>query len=79
MSAALITDLLFALVLRFGLRPKQGGQEEIMLGGLLFVVCVILQFHYHDPIPWYIWVLALIAQLVAFGEPAMRSAVSKKS
>ena len=25
-----------------------------MLGGLLFVVCVILQFHYHDPIPWYI-------------------------
>jgi len=49
-----------------------------MLGGLLFVVCVILQFHYHDPIPWYISVLALIAQLVAFGEPAMRSAVSKK-
>jgi len=49
-----------------------------MLGGLLFVVCVILQFHYHDPIPWYIWVLALIAQFVAFGEPAMRSAASKK-
>ena len=67
-----------ALVLRFGFRP-QVGEEEIMLGGLLFVVCVILQFHYHDPIPWYIWVLALIAQLVAFGEPAMRSAVSKKN
>lgn len=50
-----------------------------MLGGLLFVVCVILQFHYHDTIPWYIWVLALIAQLVAFGEPAMRSAASKKN
>jgi hypothetical protein len=50
-----------------------------MLGGLLFVVCVILQFHYHDPIPWYIWALALLAQLVAFGEPAMRSAVAKKS
>jgi hypothetical protein len=49
-----------------------------MLGGLLFVVCVILRFHYHDPIPWYIWVLALIAQLVAFYEPAMRSAVASK-
>ena len=49
-----------------------------MLGGLLFVVCVILQFHYHYPIPWYIWVLALVAQLVAFGEPAMRSAVASK-
>ena len=49
-----------------------------MLGGLLFVVCVILQFHYHDPIPWYIWVLALIAQFVAFGEPAMRSAIKPK-
>jgi hypothetical protein len=36
-----------------------------MFGGLLFIVCVILQFHYHDPIPWYIWVFALIAQLVA--------------
>lgn len=46
---------------------------------LLFVVCVILQFHYHDPIPWYIWVLALIAQCVAFGEPAIRSAASKKN
>jgi hypothetical protein len=23
-----------------------------MLGGLLFVVCVILQFHYQDAIPW---------------------------
>ena len=68
-----------ALVLRFGFRPTQVGEEEIMLGGLLFVVCVILQFHYHDPIPWYIWVLALIAQLAAFGEPAMRSAVSKKN
>ena len=50
-----------------------------MLGGLLFVVCVILRFHYHDPIPWYIWVLALIAQLVAFGEPAMRSSKRTES
>jgi len=49
-----------------------------MLGGLRFVVCVILQFHYHDTIPWYIWVLALIAQFVAFGEPAMRSATASK-
>ena len=50
-----------------------------MLGGLLFLVCVILQFHYHDPIPWYIWALGLLAQLVAFGEPAMRSAAAKKT
>ena len=50
-----------------------------MLGGLLFVVCVILQFHYHDPIPWYIWVLALIALFVSFGEPVMRSAAAKKN
>ncbi len=49
-----------------------------MFGGLLFVVCVILQFHYHDPIPWYVWALALLAQLVAFGEPAMRSAGASK-
>jgi hypothetical protein len=49
-----------------------------MFGGLLLVVCVILQFHYHDAIPWYIWVLAVIAQCVAFGEPAMKAA-SKKS
>jgi len=60
---------------RLGLCAPLGG---IMLGGLLFVVCVILQFHYHDPIPWYIWVLALIAQFVSFGEPAMRSAVKSK-
>ena len=59
--------------------PKiETGEEGIMLGGLLFVVCVILQFHYHDPIPWYIWALAVIAQCVAFGEPAMKTA-SKKS
>jgi len=50
-----------------------------MLGGLLLVVCVILQFHYHDSIPWYIWVLALIAQCVAFGEPALRCAAAKKN
>ena len=43
-----------------------------MFGGLLFIVCVILQFHYHDPIPWNIWVLALIAQCAALGEPAIR-------
>jgi len=48
-----------------------------MLGGLLFVVCVILQFHYHDSIPWYIWAFGVLAQLVAFGEPAMRSATAK--
>ena len=61
------------------LRLEQIRQEEIMLGGLLFVVCVILQFHYHDPIPWYIWVLALIALFVSWGEPAMRSAAWNKN
>jgi len=48
------------------------GQEESMLGGLLFIVCLIMQCHYHDPIPWYIWVLALIAQFVAFAEATTR-------
>lgn len=43
-----------------------------MLGGLLLVVCVSLQFHYQETIPWYICTLALIAQFLAFGEPAMR-------
>jgi len=49
-----------------------------MFGGLLFAVCVVLQFHYHDPVPWYIWVLALIAQLASLGEPAMRSTIISK-
>ena len=44
-----------------------------MLGGLLFIVCVVLQFHYHDSLPWYIWVVAVIALCVSFGEPAMRN------
>jgi hypothetical protein len=26
-----------------------------MFAGLLLVVCVVLQFHYHDSTPWYIW------------------------
>ena len=74
----LLTDSLLSLC--YGSRSdlNKPDQEEIMLGGLLFVVCVILQFHYHDPIPWYIWVLALVAQFVAFGEPAMRSAARKR-
>ena len=59
----------------FGRCAHLGG---IMVGGLLFVVSVVLRFHYHDPIPWYIWALALVAMCVSFGEPAMRSAVSKK-
>ena len=50
-----------------------------MLGGLLFVVCVILQYHYHEPIPWYIWVPATIGLLASFGEPAMRSARKPKT
>jgi len=35
-------------------------------------VCLVLQFHYHDLIPWYIWVLALIGVFVSWGEPAMK-------
>lgn len=50
-----------------------------MFGGLLLIVCVILQFHYHDSIPWYIWAVAAIAQCVAFGEPSMRLAAAKKN
>ncbi len=43
-----------------------------MSGGLLFAVCVALQFHYHDSIPWYVWVLALVMALTSLGEPALR-------
>ena len=49
-----------------------------MLNGLLFIVCVALQFHYHDSIPWYIWVVAVIALCVSFAEPVMRSAEKVK-
>lgn len=49
-----------------------------MLGSLPFIVCVVLQFHYHDSIPWYIWVVAAISLCVSFGEPAMRTAVKVK-
>jgi len=50
-----------------------------MFGGLLLIACVILQFHYHDSIPWYIWAVAVVAQCVAFGEPAIRANVRTKS
>ena len=43
-----------------------------MFGGLLFVVCFVLGFHYHDSIPWYIWVAAVIGLLSSFSEPALR-------
>jgi hypothetical protein len=43
-----------------------------MFGGLLFVVCVVLYFHYHDSIPWYIWVAAVIGLLSSFSEPALK-------
>jgi hypothetical protein len=42
--------------------------------GLVFIVCVVLQFHYHDSLPWYVRVVAVIALCVSFGKPAMRSA-----
>lgn len=40
-----------------------------MFGGLLFAVCVFLRFHYHDWIPWYIWLFAIF---VTFSEPALK-------
>jgi len=43
-----------------------------MFGALLFIACLVLQFHYHDSIPWYIWALALIGLCVSWGEPAMK-------
>lgn len=44
-----------------------------MLGSLSFAVCIILQFHYHDWIPWYVWALAVLALLVSFSEPALKA------
>ena len=79
MSVSLLTDLLLPLC--YGSRSdlnKSVRRESCWEVCLLFVVCVILQFHYHDTIPWYVWVLALIAQFAAFGEPAMRSAIASK-
>jgi hypothetical protein len=66
------------ILARAGFRERSPGPEGIMLGGLLFIVCVVLQFHYHDSLPWYIWVVAVIALCVSFGEPAMRSAIKAK-
>jgi hypothetical protein len=43
-----------------------------MFAGLLFAVCVVLQFHYHDSIPWYIWAAAVIGLLSSFSEPALK-------
>jgi len=43
-----------------------------MFGVLLFIACVVLQFHYHDSIPWYIWVAAVIGLCASRGEPAMK-------
>lgn len=49
-----------------------------MLGSLLFVVCVILQYHCHDQVPWYIWAVAVLALCVSFGEPAMKATIKSK-
>jgi hypothetical protein len=38
----------------------------------VFVVCVVLQFHCHDSIPWYIWAAALIGLLSSFSEPVLK-------
>jgi hypothetical protein len=38
-----------------------------MLGSLTFALCVFLHYHYHDPIPWYIWVFAIF---LSFSEHA---------
>jgi len=43
-----------------------------MFGSSLFAVCVVLQFHYHDSIPWYTWAAALLGLLSSFSEPALK-------
>ena len=53
-------------------RPGYADSGGIMFGGLLFAVCVVLQFHYHDSIPWYLWVAGLIGLLPSFSEPALK-------
>ena len=40
-----------------------------MLGSLPFAVCILLQFHYHDSIPWYLWVVAVLTSL---GDPVVK-------
>jgi len=34
-----------------------------MFGVLPFTVCVIMHYHYHDLIPWYVWVFAIFLTL----------------
>ena len=40
-----------------------------MLGTLPLAVCIALQFHYHDAIPWYLWAFAIF---LALGDPALK-------
>jgi len=66
MSVPLLTDSLSPVCYgtgSFDLGNPFGGNHEARFA---FPGGVILQFHDHDPIPSYIWVLALIAQLALF-------------
>jgi len=30
-----------------------------MLGSLPFAVCIVLHYHYHEGIPWYVWIFTI--------------------
>jgi hypothetical protein len=40
-----------------------------MLEVLPFIVLIIMRYHYHDEIPWYIWAVAIV---VLFSNPVLR-------
>jgi hypothetical protein len=35
----------------------------MFFGVLPFIVCVVLRYHYHDSIPWYVWLITLVMWL----------------
>ena len=75
----LLTDSLLLLVLRFAFNLNKSTRRRLCWEVCSWWCVSSCNFIIMTPIPWYIWVLALIAQCVAFGEPAMRSAAAKRT
>ena len=35
----------------------------MFFGILAFIVCVVLRYHYHDSIPWWVWLFTVVMWL----------------
>ena len=33
------------------------------MGTILFTVLLVLHFHFHDPLPWWVWVIGAVAMI----------------